>query len=125
MSVLAWLWTATGRAFAKWAGIAALVLAVLWKARESGRDAERVRQQERDLEALRKRNTIDDEVDKLLTIAFATSLLAGCASTTSGGCDGFKPIRPSSSDVPVISSGLAGQIVAHNRFGQATCGWRP
>lgn len=64
MSVLAWLWTATGRAFAKWAGIAALVLAVLWKARESGRDAERVRQQERDLEALRKRNTIDDEVAK-------------------------------------------------------------
>lgn len=62
MSVPAWLWTATGRAFAKWAGIAALVLAVLWKARESGRDAERVKQREQDLENLRKRNTIDDQV---------------------------------------------------------------
>lgn len=64
MSVLAWFWTATGRAVAKWAGIAAVVLAVLWKARESGRDAERVKKQERDLEALRERNTIDDEVAK-------------------------------------------------------------
>lgn len=60
--VLAWLWTATGRAVAKWVGIAAVVLAFLWRVHDAGRDAERTKQQRLDLENLRERNRIDDEV---------------------------------------------------------------
>lgn len=59
-----------------------------------------------------------------LTLVFAMSLLAGCA-TSGAGCDGFRPIRPSASDVAVISHSLASQIVAHNRFGASACGWKP
>lgn len=56
-----------------------------------------------------------------MTALFATA----CASGPATDCAGFSPIRPTAQDVEVISEPLARGILAHNRFGQAHCGWQP
>jgi hypothetical protein len=55
------------------------------------------------------------------------TLISGCASATGAGnaCDGWRAIRPEALDVSAVSPELARQIVAHNRFGESRCGWRP
>ena len=48
-------------------------------------------------------------------------LTAGCQTTTAS--DGFKPIRPMTGDVRVISDSLARQILEHNDHGVAIGAW--
>lgn len=59
---LAWAFSGIGRTVLKWAGLAAAALAVIWKIYDAGRTAELTKQQKQDLEDLRRRNTIDDQV---------------------------------------------------------------
>src|SRR5690606_12872577 len=59
---LAWAFSGVGRTVLKWAGLAAVMLGFLWKVYDAGKDSARTEQQERDLEALRERNIIDDKV---------------------------------------------------------------
>jgi hypothetical protein len=59
-----------------------------------------------------------------LTIAAAISL-AGCAKTSTGHCDGWKPIRPTQSDIATMSDALVEQLLAHNKHGETTCAWKP
>jgi hypothetical protein len=40
-------------------------------------------------------------------------------------CAGWAPIRLTAADVNVLSDAGVQQIVAHNRFGAARCGWKP
>jgi hypothetical protein len=40
-------------------------------------------------------------------------------------CAGWAPIRLTSADVDALSEQGVAQILAHNRYGQARCGWRP
>lgn len=48
--------------------------------------------------------------------------LAGCATAPRGNfCDVAEAIRPSVEDK--LSDGTARQILRHNEFGAATCGW--
>ena len=55
----------------------------------------------------------------------AMSCLAGCATTGNpSGCDGWRAIRPSAVDVSNASDDLVRQVVEHNRYGAARCGWR-
>lgn len=52
------------------------------------------------------------------------SLLAsGCASRAIDECLVFAPIYLEAEDVPVISDGLARQLLGHNRAGEVVCGW--
>ncbi len=49
--------------------------------------------------------------------------VAGCATGPATDCAGFKPIRPTPADVDAVSDRLAAEILAHNEFGRAHCGW--
>ena len=60
-----------------------------------------------------------------LTAVCASALLSGCQTTVIDSCDGWKPLRPRSNDVLVISEPLARQIAAHNEHGKKDCGWKP
>lgn len=58
-------------------------------------------------------------------LAAALMLAAtACASGPGTDCAGFKPIRPTSADVDMMSDRLVAEILAHNEFGRAHCGWR-
>lgn len=59
----------------------------------------------------------------LIAALVATSLIAGC-QTTSSGCDGWKPIRPKRVDIEAISDQLVEDILSHNSHGAKVCGWR-
>lgn len=67
---------------------------------------------------------------KALLVALALAL-AGCASVPTGGskggafCDVARPLTPSAGDAESLSIGLGRQIVAHNRYGEKSCGWTP
>ena len=56
-------------------------------------------------------------------------VLGGCETTTGGKggrfCDVAEPMTPEPGDSEKISIKLGRQVVAHNRFGAATCGWKP
>ncbi|MFQ5974232.1 MAG: hypothetical protein ACE5Q3_18050 [Alphaproteobacteria bacterium] len=61
------------------------------------------------------------------TIAATTLLLAASAcaggAASPDGCAGWKPIRPTPTDIGAISQALADQILDHNEFGARQCGW--
>ncbi len=40
-------------------------------------------------------------------------------------CAGWSPIRLSAHDVDVLSDAAVTQVLEHNRFGAARCGWKP
>jgi hypothetical protein len=66
----------------------------------------------------------------LLLWASVVWCLTGCIATqapTPGmtNCAGWSPIRLTAADVDALSDGGVSQIVAHNRFGAARCGWKP
>ena len=65
------------------------------------------------------------KLQKCLIAACASVLLSGCQTTIIDSCDGWKPLRPRSKDVLVISEPLARQIAAHNEHGKRDCGWKP
>lgn len=72
-----WTWIITssaGRKVAQWAAIAAFALAAIWRIYDAGKDAERGKQAEQSLEALRERNTINDEVAKTPDVALRDEL---------------------------------------------------
>ena len=52
--------------------------------------------------------------------------LNGCASLmTSDPCVWDKPVRPEPGDDLLAAPGLVKSALAHNRAGQAICGWAP
>lgn len=63
-------------------------------------------------------------------LAFSVAL-GGCATVVTGGskggafCDVARPLTPSAGDAETISIGLGRQVIAHNRFGEQNCGWKP
>lgn len=57
-------------------------------------------------------------------LASGMSCLAGCATTGSAGCDGWKAIRPAAADVATMSDSTVQQVLQHNRHGAAVCGWK-
>lgn len=66
------------------------------------------------------------QVARNLALACAILGLAGCAPTADpAACVAFAPIRPTEADVRAISPGLAAAILAHDRTGEALCGWKP
>jgi hypothetical protein len=62
---------------------------------------------------------------KVLILAAALALAAGC--TTSGGsfCAVERPIRPTQAEVVTLSDATVAAILAHNEKGQRLCGWKP
>ncbi len=58
-------------------------------------------------------------------IIIATLFLASCQTTSGDRCAGFKPIRPTSSDVQLISETLTNQLLVYNKTGASLCGWKP
>lgn len=40
-------------------------------------------------------------------------------------CAGWSPIRLSAHDVDVLSDAAVTQVLSHNRYGAARCGWKP
>jgi len=52
-------------------------------------------------------------------------LIGGCQTTKTDSCAGFQPIRPGEQDVATMTINLTRQILAHNRYGQEKCGWKP
>lgn len=40
-------------------------------------------------------------------------------------CAGWAPIRLSAHDVDVLSDAAVTQVLSHNRYGAARCGWTP
>jgi hypothetical protein len=51
--------------------------------------------------------------------------LAGCTSAKGSFCAISSPIRLSSSVVDALSDAEVKAMLAHNRKGQALCGWAP
>jgi hypothetical protein len=51
--------------------------------------------------------------------------LAGCVRPGGSHCDGWKPIRPTQSDVATMSDELVSQLLAHNKHGASVCDWKP
>ena len=47
----------------------------------------------------------------------AATLVAGCSQTSGNQCDGWRPIRPTASDVRVVSQTLADEMLEHNEYG--------
>lgn len=56
-------------------------------------------------------------------ILLLAGLLAACQTTAGDFCGVSAPIRPSSSDS--LTDGTARQVLAHNEYGAAACGWKP
>ncbi|KFC62793.1 hypothetical protein FF80_03360 [Devosia sp. LC5] len=50
------------------------------------------------------------------------TILAGCGTTSGNFCDVASAIRPSVQDD--MTDGTKRQIVSHNNYGEAACGWR-
>ena len=61
---------------------------------------------------------------KCLLLIAAVSWLSGCAPNRGNLCDGWKPIRPTATEVTDLTDGTVHQIAAHNRFGAENCGWK-
>lgn len=62
-------------------------------------------------------------VKRLILVALIA--LAGCASTKGTFCAIAKPQRPSAAAVDAMTDAQVKDLLAHNRKGQALCGWRP
>ena len=56
----------------------------------------------------------------LILMLVAVSGIAGCAPSN---CAGWRQINPSAQDV--VTRATQDQIIAHNRYGEQACGWRP
>ena len=61
---------------------------------------------------------------RALTISAAAILVAGCAQTSGNQCAGWKPMRPSASDVRVMSSQFVGDVLEHNEYGVKLGCWQ-
>ncbi|UXN73360.1 hypothetical protein N8D56_21170 [Devosia sp. A8/3-2] len=64
------------------------------------------------------------KLTKWAALISTATILNGCATTTPGDfCLVASPIRPSVEDQ--VTDGTKRQIVSHNAYGAAACGWRP
>jgi len=63
------------------------------------------------------------ELSVLAVVMFTA--LAGCATTKGSFCSISSPFRLSSSAVDALSYAEVKAMLAHNRKGQALCGWAP
>ena len=60
---------------------------------------------------------------RLLSAAAALLMLGAC-QTTGNSCDGWRPIRPTRSEIARMSDDQVKQVLAHNEHGRRRCGWR-
>lgn len=51
--------------------------------------------------------------------------LAACQTSSGDWCDIAKPIRLSHEAIDAMSDSEVAAVLAHNRKGEAMCGWRP
>jgi hypothetical protein len=58
----------------------------------------------------------------MLTLALAT-LASGCVPTGNANCAGWKPIRLDPQSIDGLTERDAREILSHNEFGLARCGW--
>lgn len=60
---------------------------------------------------------------RLFLAALISLALLGCQTTSGNFCDVASPIRPSVQDG--MTDGTKRQVIAHNVYGERSCGWRP
>lgn len=62
----------------------------------------------------------------MVKVIFLMALLALAACTTPAGdfCDIALPMRPSQAEIDAMSDARVAEVLAHNRKGQAMCGWK-
>jgi hypothetical protein len=58
-------------------------------------------------------------------ILAALIALAGCTTAKGSFCTVASPQRPSAAAVDAMTDAQVKALLAHNRTGQALCGWRP
>lgn len=58
----------------------------------------------------------------MMTAAVAM-LVTGCVPTGANSCAGWKPIRLSEQSIAGLTDQDAAEVLAHNEFGRAVCGW--
>lgn len=59
---------------------------------------------------------------------FVAAILVGCTTTGGAGgafCDTARPIRPTAETLNMMTDAEVEEALAHNRYGQQACGWRP
>lgn len=61
---------------------------------------------------------------KALTLA-AVLMLAACQTSAGDWCDIARPIRLSQEVIDAMSDSEVAAALAHNRKGEAMCGWKP
>lgn len=64
-AVIAWLTSSIGKTVAKWASFIGIAVAVYWKIYADGQAAERAKQVAEKMDAVRERERIQDDVQKL------------------------------------------------------------
>lgn len=55
----------------------------------------------------------------------AMLMLAACQTSAGDWCDIAKPIRLSHEVIDIMSDNEVAAALAHNRKGEAMCGWKP
>lgn len=62
----------------------------------------------------------------MVKVMVLAALLALAACQTVGGdfCDIAKPQRPTQAEIDAMTDERVAEVLAHNRKGQAMCGWR-
>jgi hypothetical protein len=61
---------------------------------------------------------------KALILA-ALLAVAGCQTAKGSFCTIASPLRPSAETIAAMSDAEVREVLAHNKRGQALCGWRP
>jgi len=61
---------------------------------------------------------------KVLALAMLVAL-AGCPTTGGSFCAVEHPIRPTKTEVAMLSVASVAAILAHNEKGEKLCGWKP
>lgn len=59
---------------------------------------------------------------RLTSVAVVLFGLGAC-QTSGNACDGWRPIRPTQSEIARMSDDQVKQILQHNEHGRRRCGW--
>ncbi len=73
-------------------------------------------------------HTIAGRIGLAIVTLFVAAILVGCTTTGGAGgafCDTARPIRPTAETLNIMTDAEVEEALAHNRFGQQACGWRP
>lgn len=65
------------------------------------------------------------QVTARMLLVAALALLVGCTTAKGSFCTIASPIRPSAETIAAMSDAEVREVLAHNKRGQALCGWRP